>query len=63
MEQVKMLLLGKEALRKIGFGIDPGASIGLVALGDGKVIEEAIALALKKYLTTYTKYSETLTSQ
>jgi hypothetical protein len=40
-EQVKVLLLGKAAFNKIVFGIDPGVAVGLVALGDGKVIEEA----------------------
>ena len=40
-EQVKVLLLGKSAFNKIVFGIDPGVAIGLVALADGKVIEEA----------------------
>jgi hypothetical protein len=40
-EQVKVLLMGKTAFNKIVFGIDPGVAVGLVALADGKVIEEA----------------------
>lgn len=43
-----MLLLGKEAFKKIVFGIDPGVAVGLVALGDGKVIEEANCFSTKE---------------
>jgi hypothetical protein len=38
--EVKKALLGKTACTRIIIGIDPGVAIGLVALGDGKVIEE-----------------------
>ncbi len=55
MENVKMLLLGKEAFRKIVFGIDPGVAIGLVALGDGKVIEEANCFSTKEILDSILK--------
>ena len=40
-EQLKILLMGKTAYRKIIFGLDPGVATGLVAIADGKVIEEA----------------------
>ena len=35
-EHVKMLLLGKEAYKKIVVGIDPGVAVGLVAVGRWK---------------------------
>ena len=40
-DEVKVLLLGKTAFQKIIVGLDPGAATGLVAIADGKVIEEA----------------------
>jgi len=40
-DKVKVLLLGKTNFHKIIFGLDPGAATGLVAIADGKVIEEA----------------------
>jgi hypothetical protein len=55
MEKVKMLLLGKEVFRKIVFGIDPGVAIGLVALGDGKVIEEANCFSTKEIFDSILK--------
>ncbi len=48
--QVKVLLLGKEAFRKIVFGIDPGVAIGLVAMADGKVIEEDNCFSTKELI-------------
>jgi hypothetical protein len=39
--EVRKFLLGKQDLKEIVVGIDPGAAIGLVAIADGKVIEEA----------------------
>jgi hypothetical protein len=39
-DQVKKILLGKVSFEKIIIGLDPGEVIGLVALADGKVIEE-----------------------
>ena len=47
-EQVKVLLLGKDAFKKIVFGIDPGVAVGLVAVADGKVIEEANCFSTKE---------------
>jgi hypothetical protein len=38
--EVKRILLGKEAYEKIVAGIDPGEAIGLAVIADGKVIEE-----------------------
>jgi hypothetical protein len=38
--EVKKILMGKVAFERIVIGLDPGEAIGLVALGDGKVIEE-----------------------
>ncbi len=39
-DEVKKTLLGKEAFSRIVIGIDPGDATGLVAVADGKVIEE-----------------------
>jgi hypothetical protein len=49
-EQVKVLLLGKEAFEKIVFGVDPGVAIGLVAVADGKVIEERNCFSTKEVI-------------
>jgi hypothetical protein len=49
-EQVKVLLLGKEAFEKIVFGVDPGVAIGLVAVADGKVIEEGNCFSTKEVI-------------
>jgi hypothetical protein len=38
--EVKKTLLGKKTYSKIVIGIDPGVATGLVAMADGKVIEE-----------------------
>ena len=38
--EVKKILIGKTAFDRIVIGLDPGEATGLVALGDGKVIEE-----------------------
>ena len=38
--EVKRILLGKEAYEKIIVGVDPGGAIGLAVIADGKVIEE-----------------------
>ena len=40
-DKVKVLLLGKTNFHKIIFGLDPCVATGLVAIADGKVIEEA----------------------
>lgn len=39
--EVKRILLGKEAYDKIVVGIDPGEAIGLAVIADGKVIMES----------------------
>ncbi|MCL5949018.1 MAG: hypothetical protein M1490_00895 [Candidatus Bathyarchaeota archaeon] len=54
-EQVKVLLLGKEAFEKIVFGIDPGVAVGLVAVADGKVIEEANCFSTKEVINSIIK--------
>ena len=47
-DEVKKTLLGKEAFDKIVIGIDPGVAIGLVAIADGKVIEEGNCFSSKE---------------
>jgi hypothetical protein len=54
-EQVKMLLLGKEAYKKIVFGIDPGVAVGFVALADGKVIEQGNCFSNKEIIDSILK--------
>jgi hypothetical protein len=54
-DQVKVLLLGKEAFRKIVFGIDPGITVGLVAMADGKVIEEDNCFSTKELIDSILK--------
>jgi hypothetical protein len=39
--EIKRILLGKEIFDRIVIGIDPGETIGLAVLADGKVIEES----------------------
>ncbi len=45
-----MLLLGKDAFRKIVFGVDPGATVGAVTVSDGKVIEEGNCFSTKEVI-------------
>jgi len=40
LNEVKRILLGKEAYERIVIGVDPGAAIGLAVIADGKLIEE-----------------------
>jgi hypothetical protein len=54
-DQVKVLLLGKEAFCKIVFGIDPGITVGLVAVADGKVIEEGNCFSTKELIDSILK--------
>jgi hypothetical protein len=54
-DQVKVLLLGKEAFHKIVFGIDPGIAVGLVAVADGKVIEEGNCFSTKELIDSILK--------
>jgi hypothetical protein len=54
-DQVKKALLGKDAFWKIVFGLDPGVAIGLVALADGKVIEEGNCFSTKEVIDSILK--------
>lgn len=54
-DQVKILLLGKEAFSKIIFGVDPGIVVGLVAVADGKVIEEVNCYSTKELVYSILK--------
>jgi hypothetical protein len=54
-EQVKVLLLGKEAFMKIVVGIDPGLAIGVVFIADGKVIEEDNCFSTKEVVDSVLK--------
>ena len=53
--QVKKILLGKETFEKIVVGLDPGTVIGLVAIADGKVIEEANCFSTQEVVTSILK--------
>ncbi len=52
---VEKILQGKEAYEKIIVGIDPGEAIGLVAIADGKVIEECNCFSTKELVDTINK--------
>jgi len=54
-DEVKKILLGKEAFDKIVVGIDPGMAIGLVAVADGKVIEEGNCFSSKEVINSILK--------
>jgi DNA-directed RNA polymerase subunit F len=54
-EEVEKILQGKEAYEKIIVGIDPGEVIGLVAIGDGKVIEESNCFSKKDVIDAIIK--------
>ena len=54
-DEVKKTLLGKEAFAKIVIGIDPGVATGLVALADGKVIEEGNCFSSKEVISSIIK--------
>jgi hypothetical protein len=54
-DEVMKLLLGKEAFEKIVIGIDPGVAIGLVAVADGKVIEEGNCFSTKEVIDSILK--------
>ncbi len=54
-EQVKVLLLGKNAYKQIVFGVDPGVAVGLVGLADGKVIEEGNCFSNKEVIDSILK--------
>jgi len=54
-DEVEVLLLGKTAFQKIIVGLDPGAATGLVAIADGKVIEEANCFSSKEVVDNILK--------
>jgi hypothetical protein len=54
-DEVKVLILGKAAFEKIIIGIDPGVATGLVAMADGKVIEEGNCFSTKEVLNSILK--------
>ena len=53
--QVKTLLLGKTAFQRLVIGIDPGVATGMVAIADGKVIEEGNCFSTKELITSILK--------
>ena len=52
---VKRILMGKEAYEKIIVGIDPGEAIGLALIADGKVIEENNCFGTNELINTMIK--------
>jgi hypothetical protein len=59
-EHTRVLLAGKEAYGKVVFGIDPGVAVGLVALADGKVIEEGNCYSTKEVIEGILKITKHL---
>lgn len=55
LNEVKRVLLGKEAFEKIIIGIDPGEAIGLVVIADGKVIEEGNCFSTPELINSILK--------
>ena len=60
MVEVKKVLLGKEACKRIVVGIDPGETIGLAVIADGKVIEEATCRSSREVIKTIRKVLKTV---
>jgi hypothetical protein len=54
-DQVKILLLGKTFFQKLVIGIDSGVATGIVAIADGKVIEEGNCFSSKELITSILK--------
>jgi len=54
-DEVKKTLLGKEAFARIVFGLDPGVATGLVAVADGKVIEEGNCFSSEEVICSIIK--------
>jgi len=54
-DEVKKTLLGKKAFSKIVIGIDPGVATGLVAVADGKVIEEGNCFSSEEVISSIIK--------
>jgi hypothetical protein len=53
--EIKRILLGKEAFEKIIVGIDPGEAIGLAVIADGKVIEEGNCFSTPELISSILK--------
>jgi hypothetical protein len=53
--EVKRILQGKEAYEKIVIGIDPGETIGLAVIADGKVIEEGNCFSTQEVINSIIK--------
>lgn len=53
--EVKRILLGKEAYERIIVGIDPGEAIGLAVVADGKVIMEGNCYNISEVINNITK--------
>ncbi len=53
--EVKKTLLGKAAFGKIVIGIDPGVATGVVAVADGKVIEEGNCFSSEEVIDSIIK--------
>jgi hypothetical protein len=54
-DEVKKTLLGKKTYSKIVIGIDPGVATGLVAMADGKVIEEGNCFSSEEVINSIIK--------
>lgn len=53
--EVKKILLGKEAFERIVIGVDPGEATGLAVMADGKVIEEGNCYSTQEVINNITK--------
>ena len=53
--EIKRILMGKVAYEKIIIGLDPGEATGLVAVADGKVIEEGNCYSSKEVIHSISK--------
>ena len=54
-DEVKIILQGKEAYKKIVIGIDPGEAIGVAVIADGKVIEEGNCFSTQEVVNSIIK--------
>jgi hypothetical protein len=53
--EIKRILLGKEAYEKIIIGIDPGVATGLAVIADGNIIFEENCFNLKEVINSITR--------
>jgi hypothetical protein len=58
--EIKRILRGKVAYEKIIIGLDPGEATGLVAVADGKVIEEGNCYSSKEVIQSISKIIRTV---